>query len=305
MEHFQKPEEKLRKDIEAKDFNGILLKMSAHGSHFFDHDSGKKQEEMLDIVARKEKNAQSNFVRHDWVENILSDALYMSCADIYKTIRQRPYENKFKFQIDVKFDDEVIGKGFLRDTKTNLIKEYTTDQIRLVIEADANAEYGFNIKSAFPNIDNYDSTKETHANITPIMQKTPTYMNGSPMKKAYLEYTSHPTAMGQTYIRDRRSEQSIMMILPSDNPNVLYQTVFNGTSAWMNLVDNYGNALSEDRVDLSLPNGMRDFSMRAPYTASQIQKLQDITYQATHRYKDRPLPSFTYQNTNTVYEDSL
>lgn len=295
MEHFQKPEEKLRKDMGSKDFNGILLKMSAPGSHFFDHDSGKKQEEMLDIVVRRDKNAQSNFVRHDWIENVLSDALYMRCGDIYENIRKRPYENKFKFQIDVTFDDEVIGKGFLRDTKTNLIKEYTTDKIRLVIEADANAEYGFNIKSAFPTIDDYDLTKETHRDITPIMQKTHTYINGSPIKKAYLEYTTNPNSTGKVYLRDRKYDASIMMEIPSDNPNISYQTTFNGASAWMHLVDNEGRPVSNERVNLAMPNSMQTFTIKAPKVAKQIAGLHAMAKQWAKQNKQRALPSFCYQ----------
>ena len=92
---------------------------------------------------------------------------------------------------------------------------------------------------------------------------------------------------------------------PSENPNILYKTYFNACSQWTYMVDKESRQPSEERINLSVPENMQMFKVRAPIAAKQIERLHTILTPYMHPNSKRPLPSFCYQEQTSNDEMSF
>lgn len=164
----------------------------------------------------------SAFPDQKTADDYIKDAMYHSMGDIVDWADNAQFGERSA--IDVKFDDETVGKGFVMDKKTRTIKEYTTDTVRLVLKQDKTNPYGFSVLTAFPCMDT-PNIQPTGRDLTPIVRATPTYQEASPVKRAYLEYRGKPESqllMAYSAGHDP-SDDCITMYAPTNNPNITHR----------------------------------------------------------------------------------
>lgn len=156
------------------------------------------------------------------LDTLLGDMIYYKAQDIANWLEYADAYEKKAFHVAFDEDDYGrIGTGLIHDKKTNLIKEYESNDVYVVLRKDPTNYLGFSLVTAYPNMDS-PNIKPTNRNLKEITVQTPTYQNAKPTEKAYLMYrTSYQSDISISYSKNPNDEMddAIYMHVPTGNPN--------------------------------------------------------------------------------------
>lgn len=201
--------------------NTILDKTQSAKTHVSKHTNltnVKSMERMLQEVP-----ANTAFYPEQDVNFLLEEAMFYKAQEIAEWLEYATPHEKKAFQVI--FDPEdyngMIGKGFMNNHKTNLIKEYESDTLNLVLQKDNYADLGFSLVTAYPSLDS-PTIKPTMRNLKEVTTQTDMYQSADAVKKAYLLYrTSYQSQFSVSYKQgDYGPEGSAVFLhVPTSNPN--------------------------------------------------------------------------------------
>ena len=213
-----------RKELEQKMWSdaNLLDHLTNKQSHMTRH-INVPDKNMMERVF-DEVDAVSTFQNADKAEYAISESVLYKMQQIFDTLPKLANGDEFGF--DVYFDPnneedkQPIGRGFMIDKHTNIIREYTTNTLRLVLTHDDHAKYGFAIKTAYPNIYTPDVTP-TNRNLFDIAKQTHQYQSADPTKRAYMMYRTDPNNTHLiTYKAGQYASDSVVSLhVPTENPN--------------------------------------------------------------------------------------
>lgn len=200
------------------DSSSILQRISNYYTHVDRH----KHVDDVSYLERifQEKSANSAFTDNLDVNAVLGEMLYYRAQDIAKWLDTADIGDKQAFYVGFEEDDfGQIGTGLIRDRKTGLIKEYSSNDVCMVLRKDTSS-LGFTLVTAYPYME-APTVTPTNRNLKEITVKTDTFKKASDVKKAYLLYTtSWQSSMSISYkAGDEPRDDALYLYLPTDNPN--------------------------------------------------------------------------------------
>lgn len=217
----EKKIKQLRDEIDATSF---FHKVSDYNTHIDKH-LNKTDVQMINRVF-EETHADTVFENRENAEYFIKEALFMHAPSIIDW--QENADNYEPLKLDTKFSkdmyDEKIGRGFLMDEKTNIIREYETEMLRIVLKKQEGTPLGFTLTTAYPNIYATDSITSTNRDLTPIMQQTAKYEEADVIGKAYLNYISNPKHTKKASYKQGIDENDSLMTIqiPVKNSNTCH-----------------------------------------------------------------------------------
>lgn len=210
--------ERLQKAID----NGYAVAQATSAKTHF-----QKHENVTDVASMnrmlREVPANSAFYPNQNIEFLLEEAMFYKAQDIAEWLDNAESKEKKAFQVVFDPDDYdgMIGKGFVNDPKSNLIKEYESDTLNLVLQQDRYSSLGFSIVTAYPSLDS-PTVKPTMRNLKDITMQTDMYQAADPVKKAYMLYrTSYQSTLSVSYREGTYGpeDSTIFLHVPTANPN--------------------------------------------------------------------------------------
>ena len=199
----------------------VVAKTTAAKTHFHKHEHVTDVESMNRMLC--EVPANSAFYPNQNIEFLLEEAMFYKAQDIAEWLDTAEPREKKAFQVvfDPEDYDGMIGKGFVNDQKSNLIKEYESDTLNLVLQQDSYSSLGFSIVTAYPSLDS-PTVKPTMRNLKNVTMQTDMYQSADPVKKAYMLYrTSYQSTLSVSYREGTYGpeDSTIFLHVPTVNPN--------------------------------------------------------------------------------------
>ncbi len=204
----------------AVDSDNFINRISNHSTHVCRH----KDVDDIAYLERTFHDVRVNSVFHNHIDldQLLGDMIYYKAQDIAKWMETANNYDKQAFHVFFDKDDYgPIGTGLIHDKSTNLIREYTSNDVYVVLRKDPENSLGFSLVTAYPNMDS-PNIAPTNRNLKEITMLTPTYQKASPTEKAYLLYrTSYQSQASISYSPGCKfKEDDVLYIhLPTENPN--------------------------------------------------------------------------------------
>ena len=210
-----------REKIEQAAINGTLLDLTfAKNTHIHRHQNISDKDALERVL--NEVPTNSVFNKNADVNYFIEEAILFSANDIanwQKTASD--YEIK-TFRTRLREDEgyDTVGYNIIHDSKTNLIKEYNTDSIRIVLQNQPNMPLGFSILTAYPDTDT-PNIKQTNKDLSKTIKDTKQYENADPVGKAYMLYRTYPKNTASiAYKKGYVPEDSVIyMHIQTENPN--------------------------------------------------------------------------------------
>lgn len=224
----------LKKKIAKANPDQLIESLTTEYSHIDLHINQTKEEQLLRIIEEKEnaadrKSANSVFAEGIDVNRLIQETLFTHCESIQEWLDTARNYNSREYEITI--PDEPVGTGMIYEQTTNLVKEYETNTIRVVIKKDPKMPMNFLVSTAYPKITGINITP-TGERLDQIVRNTELYQNMDPIGKAYLEYRTHPNSKfsisySKGYTTDTHepmpSKSRITIEGPSQNPNLTHR----------------------------------------------------------------------------------
>lgn len=120
--------------------------------------------------------------------------------------------------------DYPVGKGYIKEKRSQTIKEYTTNKISLWLGLNAENEYGFSVLKAYPEMCDED-IETTGCSLQSIVEQTPIYKSANPSRQVYMKYQvdlEHKNKYLVTYEDgDWQAPNNMLLVhIPTNHPNV-------------------------------------------------------------------------------------
>lgn len=143
---------------------------------------GKKAHSRFVLDKDAPNNIEANL---KLMKQIIEEVLFSKEREMLAWIKYAPHDDQYKITADY---GEMVGIGLLKDKNGN-IKEYSTDTITVLFKRNYAAKYGFNIVTAYPELNEpMVPLEKTNRDLTNEIRKTEKYNAASVIKKAYLEH---------------------------------------------------------------------------------------------------------------------
>ena len=284
----------LRKRIENAVYidNNFLAISNGTDTHYDEHSQEMTDVEMLDIILSGKKNVQSKFVSDSWKEDHLEGVIGYKAKAIAEFVNP-PYEDRprnyrieaFSANYPIEENENHIGIGFIKNPDTGKIAEYASDDIKFVIKTDRNAELGFYMHTAYPDIENNKDVIKTNRDLSSILKQTESYKNASPMEKAYMEYQispDEPESLSSLYLISDSSHQDDAIVIKqkTKNPNIERMIKIRQSTSSVQFRNKSTKEIipikvnDKNRKTLPLEKCMRKIKETSPKTADVIDKIK-------------------------------
>lgn len=207
--------------------NNLLAISNGPETHYDEHSQEMTDVEMLDIILSGQKNVQSKFVSENWKEDHLESAVAYKAKAISDCVRcsNNSHIEAFTTKYPIDEDEDHIGVGFIKNPNNGKIAEYASDYITFVIKTNGNADLGFYMHTAYPDIENNRDVIKTNKDLSAILKDTPSYIAASPVEKAYMQYQispDKPESPSSVYMLDSDNKDDCAIVIKQDtkNPNI-------------------------------------------------------------------------------------
>lgn len=198
-------------------------------THVFEKHSVMDDTKNLDLVLRGKKQAQSCFIADinnpddtnaniKYAKEIIGNAIMDNSSKIVNWLDVSDNGDIFELSYDA---CQIVGVGFFNNNK-NLIKEYSSNNVMIVLERNDAMEYGFNVLTAYP-LTNKGERERTEKRLDEIAVETNTYKCSDNVEKAYLIYRTDPESKLEINCKEDRTtgNSTIFVTLKSKNPNII------------------------------------------------------------------------------------
>lgn len=230
-------------------------------THIENHIGNRKVDNLNRIFT--DKPADSTFANADQVPELVLDACLYNAEEIENWQKNAcPYETKAFTHTFDKEDYGPVGTGILFDKYSNLIKEYETDTIRVILRKDTATPMGFSVHTAYPDMISV-KVEPTGHRLDLTAKETNTYQNADDLGKAYLSYRTNPNSKvnisySRGYDKNGNPDPSDSRIIVSQrgkNPDLTHMVCIKENRFYMYTTDwNHKNA-----------KGRPDKTMDTPY----------------------------------------
>jgi len=198
--------------------NGDLIKQITIISHA-DRHAKASDLQLLERIFDQKPNS-STFESCAKADELIVEAMYNQMNNILEW-RDRPDVENHENQAFVVDFDEKTGRGFVKTMENNTIKEYTTNELCIVLKKNnENKNTGFDLLTAYPDVRS-PSIMPTNRDLQPLVKQTQVYKTSSPVKKAYHLYQTDPrnTAL-VTYKQGAYPDDDMLQLnIDTNNPN--------------------------------------------------------------------------------------
>lgn len=239
-----------RDQIEKSVIDGTILDQTRHyNTHYEKHVNVSKKEAMERTLS--EISVNSVFSKNVNPEELIQDAILYKAKDIADWMNTAEYYETKEFDVRM---DQPVGKGNKFNKYTNIIREYETDTVRVVLQKNPNRPLGFTLLTAYPNT-NTPSAVPTNKNLNNIITYTDAYKTADPVGKAYMLYRTDPRNNESiSYIKGTTPDDSVMyMEIHTDDPQIKHIIKFKENETSMRTVK-----IDENRKKISIPSKYTD-----------------------------------------------
>lgn len=309
--------QKRKQDIEKAIINGKLFsKITDNNTHYNRHVHMTSTDYMERILNDKYMN--SIFNKESDPEFLIEESIMYKSTDIAQWLDCSKHGERQEFCVHLPEEDYGnVGHGLISNPKTNLIKEYDTNNIRIILQKDNNTPLGFTLITAYPDMTT-DNVKETQRDLQTLIKQTDTYKNADIVGKAYLLHRTDPSNnIGVSYKPGNHPSDSLLyMHVPTANPNTKHlirinedktalktvtRDVITNTNSdiptkYTQIRDNSSPQRTYNHLTVSLDNPKikTEFEKDYPTATGELSKIQKsiqdmVTEQIQARHKERVL----------------
>lgn len=230
------------------------------------------------------------------VDYLIEEVLYAQAHLVEQWLEEAKQGTRQGFYARMEnYDYDTLGTGLIYDRKTNLIKEYQSDNITIVLKKDDSSELGFHLVTAYPDM-NVPDIKPTKRNLKDITLQTETFRQASPVEKAYLLYrTSYQSNSSISFSKgDDKHPDAIFLYADTNNPNTkhkiriredscelttVYKDPYTQTQTpvktdYVTIRDQYVGQYNNYKVSLAQPQIRGRFALDEPEISRDIEYLQ-------------------------------
>lgn len=126
------------------------------------------------------------------IEMLIEEALLYQAQNIQDWMNKSNMYDMTEFVTNMPEDDYgPIGTGIIKDSHTNLIKEYKTNALCIVLKKEPCSKFGFTVRTAYPDMRN-NTLEQTDTKLHDYVKETDLYQNSDIIGKAYMEYRTNP-----------------------------------------------------------------------------------------------------------------
>lgn len=205
---------------EQLDNNGLFDQLSIT-NHAHERHADKTEIDLFERMLDEQILYSSAFDSYETYQYFTQEALYAKMNDILNWRDDPQTKNHETMNFVVNFKDETVGKGFVKDSKTHIIREYETEDVCLVLrKSKENKNIGLDIVTVYPAMFG-DDIRQTNKDLRPLMKKTNHFEKATPTKKALLLYQSNPSSkyLATYKAGDYQGDDIIQIRFPTNNPN--------------------------------------------------------------------------------------
>lgn len=244
-----------RKQIETAVINGSIMDQITHRNTHYDRHVGISKKEAMERTL-SEIPVNSVFSRDVSPEETIEDAVLYKAKEIADWMESSEHYETAGFDVRM---DHPIGNGNKFDKRTNLIREYETDTVRIILQNNPDKPLGFSLLTAYPNT-YAPSVTPTNKNLNSIIHETEAYKQTDPIGKAYMLYRTDPRNKESiSYIKGNTPDDSVMyMEIQTDDPKIHHIIKFKETETTMRTVK-----LGENRKKTSIPSKYTEIRNKA------------------------------------------
>lgn len=298
--------------------NDIIHKISNKNTHVSLHTDMTIAED-IDRSITEHKQAHSRFhidpndnyeTTHEKANHLIEEALLYNARQIYEFITTgNDYEKKSFHTEFEKEDYGSIGTGIIYNPDNNMLKEYETQHMKVVLRKTPHKPLGFTLVTAYPDMEQHD-IKPTETNLRNHIKETNAYKNGDEMYKLYLRHITHS---GNTHLTTYRKgnlprESCVILRVPASNPNMEHTIKMKSSGmtirTYLKEHDDNGHEMrtyvntqytrlqqgisGEETYTADLTNKriFQAFQQDYPEVGSQIQYLQQYFYEKNKRRQE-------------------
>lgn len=198
-------------------------------THVFEKHSVMDDTKNLDLVLRGKKQAQSCFIADinnpgdtnanvKYAKEIINNAIMDNSSKVVNWLDGSDNGDTFELSYDA---CQIVGVGFFNNNK-NLIKEYSSNNVMVILERNDAMKYGFNVLTAYP-VTNKGERERTEKRLDEIAAETNAYKCSDNVEKAYLIYRTDPASKFEINCKEDRTtgNSTISVTLKSKNPNII------------------------------------------------------------------------------------
>lgn len=190
MKYQKTDADRLRDAIDRPDF---FAKAAGIDSHLERHLCLSDKQMMTRLFS--DTKAASTFEDEDNAQYLIKEAMYNAADEIIAWQETAKQWDDHAFDVKLDADDYgTVGRGFRLNQQDNMIREETTDTLRFVLMKDKHADFGFTLKTAYPNMYSYEGTEATGRDLSDVVKETSQYQDAGAVKQAYLLYRCRPDA---------------------------------------------------------------------------------------------------------------
>lgn len=228
-----------KQDIEQSVINGKVFDKATNYETHFDIHVLPSQIERLCRVLNNVK-ADSTFTSEEDAKMFIEETMLFRATEInnWRNTDAAPKTQEFNVYFDEDDGYDEVGTGFIYNHDDNTIKEYKTRAMTLVLRKDPEAELGFNILTAYPDMSD-PNIEQTHKDLQPLVKETTKYKNADKLGKIYLECRTNPdinTLM--TYKQGYTPDDSMIMIhIPNTASNTTHFIKFKNEQCTLHTTD--------------------------------------------------------------------
>lgn len=180
---------------QGRSLDTFFNQVTGHSSHFASKHVAMRTSDLFERVI-KEGHSASGFTTTNDMKSLLADTICSESEALYTQLCS--IKNNDVFTVSMNFRDEIYNdpedpvdfkthqKGLLMLDHSRII-EMDTTVMKAVIQKDDNAEYGFTVLTAYPDIE-CEEAVPTGRDLTKDMTKARAYQNARPLTQAFLDH---------------------------------------------------------------------------------------------------------------------
>ena len=180
---------------QGRSLDTFFDQVTGRSSHFSSKHVAMRMPDLFDRVI-KEGHSASGFATTNDMKSLLADTICSESEALYTQLRS--IKNNDVFTVSMNFRDEIYNdpedpvdftthqKGLLMLDHSRII-EMDTTIMKAVIQKDDNAEYGFTVLTAYPDIE-CEEAVPTGRDLAKDLNKSRAYQNARPLTQAFLDH---------------------------------------------------------------------------------------------------------------------
>jgi hypothetical protein len=180
---------------QGRNLDTFFDQVTGYNSHFTSKHVAMRTSDLFDRVIT-EGHSASGFATTNDMKSLLADTICSESEALYTQLHM--IKNHDVFTVFMNFRDEIYNdpedpvdftthqKGLLMLDHSRII-EMDTTVMKAVIQKDDNAEYGFTVLTAYPDIE-CEEAVPTGRDLTKDLTKSRAYQNARPLTQAFLDH---------------------------------------------------------------------------------------------------------------------